>query len=68
MEFIILAINTLIAILTIFEQHFKKLRYNCQYRISIHTQYEFILINDAIQKLNSIRVCLMMTQVEGQNM
>jgi hypothetical protein len=32
------------------------------------TQYEFILSNDAILKLNSIRLNLMMTQENGRNM
>jgi hypothetical protein len=34
----------------------------------MQTQYEFILINDAIQKLNSIYVRLRMTQEKGRNM
>jgi ribosomal 50S subunit-associated protein YjgA (DUF615 family) len=34
----------------------------------IQTQYESILINDAIQKLNSIRVRLRTTQEMGRNM
>jgi hypothetical protein len=34
----------------------------------MQTQYEFILINDAIQKVNSIRVRLKMTQEKGRNM
>jgi hypothetical protein len=82
MEFLIFAINTLIVILIIilifihlisslmFEylNYILKLRYNCQYRIITETQYEFMLINDSIQKLNSIRVRLRMTQKKGRNM
>jgi hypothetical protein len=41
---------------------------NCQYRIIIQTQYEFIFTIDAIQKLNSIRLPLKMTQENGRNM
>jgi hypothetical protein len=36
--------------------------------VGVHTKCEFILINDAIQKLSSIRVRLNMTQEKSRNM
>jgi hypothetical protein len=41
---------------------------NVMAALSAQIQYEFILINDAVQKLNSIRVRLRMAQEKSRNM
>jgi hypothetical protein len=43
-----------------------KLKYNCPY--TVEWAYRHDIINDTIQKLNSIHVRLKMTQEKGRNM